>query len=106
MREPSTLETRQEKQATKQKGHAPELFRVVTATELADAIESGDVPGETKLLVLVAGQNHAIGSRAEIKDVLNEKDLVGLFKCYRPVFHGADGTHSLPRSKKETVLWS
>ena len=55
MREPSTLETRREKQATKQKGHAPELFRVVTATELADAIESGDVPGETKLLVLVAG---------------------------------------------------
>ena len=97
MREPSTLETRREKQATKQKGHAPELFLVATAGALEPA---------TEVLVIVAGQNRAIGSRAEIKDVLNEKDLVGLFKCYRPVFHGADGTHSLPRSKKETVLWS
>jgi len=103
MREPSTLESRQAKLAARTKGHAPEMYEVKKLEE--DIPELGLVSG-TEILVMVASQSQAISTRAQTKDVLNEKKLVGSFKCFRPVLHDAGGKHPIERYVQETAKFS
>ena len=104
MRKASTLETRQAAQAGRTKGQLPEIYQVTTIGDVCGHVPS-ELDPDLEILVLVAGQSRGVSCRAQAKDCLNELDLEGSFRAFRPVLHDQKGKHVIERHKLHQVVF-